>query len=151
VIVHVAVAVSYGCSVRAGSDCDTVVEVLRVPQGVAVLDAAARGRGRLCNPAPPLCVTSVVMNTLSAQCSGVCSCGAVCLGVYVHVALRFPQAAVCGSERALLRCCVAVVLRVAVLLSVALRWMVPVAVSGSSRAAAVAMRRSVRSGCGAVS
>jgi hypothetical protein len=87
VIVHVAVAVSHCCNVRAGSDCGTVVEVLCVPPGVAALYAAARGRGLVCNAAPPLCVTSVVTSTLAVQCSGVCSCGAVCLGVCVHVAV----------------------------------------------------------------
>jgi hypothetical protein len=87
VIVHVAVAVSHCCSVRVGSDCNTAVEVLCVPPGVAALDAAARGRGRVCDAAPPLCVTSMVTSTLSVQCSGVCSCGAVCLGVCVYVAL----------------------------------------------------------------
>ncbi len=80
-IVHVAVAVSHCCSVRAGSDCNTVVEVLCVPP------AAARGRGRVCNAAPPLFVTSLVTSTLSVQCSDVCSCGAVCLGVCVPMSL----------------------------------------------------------------
>ncbi len=86
-IVHVAVAVSHCCSVRAGSDSDTVVEVLCVQPGVAALDAAARGRGRVCSAAPPLCATLLVTSVLSVQCSGVCSCGAVCLGVCVYAAL----------------------------------------------------------------
>jgi hypothetical protein len=63
------------------------VEVLCVPPGVAALDAAARGRGRVCDAAPPLCVTSMVTSTLRVQCSGVCNCGAVCLGVCVYVVL----------------------------------------------------------------
>jgi hypothetical protein len=89
-IVHVAVAVLHCCSVRGGSDCNTVLQVLCVLSGVAALYAAARGRGRVCNAAPPLCVTSLVMSVLSVQCSGVCSCGAVYLGVCVYVSLRFP-------------------------------------------------------------
>ncbi len=84
---YVAVAVSHCCSVRAGNDCDTVLQVLCVLPGVAALDAAARGRGRVCNAALPLCVTSLVTSVLSVECSGVCSCGAVCLGVCVSVAL----------------------------------------------------------------
>ncbi len=84
---HVAVAVSHCCSVRAGSDCDTVLQVLCVPPGVAALDAAARGRGRVCTAALPLCVTSVVTSVLSVQCSGVCSFGAVYLGVCVCCSL----------------------------------------------------------------
>ncbi len=84
VIVHVAVAVSHCCSVRAGSDCDTVLQVLCVPAGVAALAGAARGRGRVFNAAPPLCVTTMVPSVLSVECSGVCSCGAVCLGVCVY-------------------------------------------------------------------
>ncbi len=87
VIVHVAVAVSHCCSVRAGSDCDTVLQVLCALPGVAALDAAARGRGRVCNAAPPLCVTSVVTSVFSVQCSGARICGAVYLGVCVYVAL----------------------------------------------------------------
>jgi hypothetical protein len=87
VIVYVAVAVSHCCSVRTGSDCDTAVEVLRVPPGVAALDAAARGRGRVCNAVLLSCITSLVTSTLSVQRSGVCSCGAVCVGVCVYVAL----------------------------------------------------------------
>jgi hypothetical protein len=63
---HVSCAVSHSCSVRADSDCNTVVEVLYVPPGVAALDAAARGRGRVCNAAPPLCVTTVLTSTSSA-------------------------------------------------------------------------------------
>jgi hypothetical protein len=54
--------------------------------GVSALDAAARDCGRVCNAALPLCTFSVT-STLSVQCSGVCSCGAVCLGVCVYVAL----------------------------------------------------------------
>ncbi len=81
---HVAVAVSHCYSVRAGSDCDTVLQVLCVPPGVAALDAAARGRGRVCNAAPPLCVTSLVTSTLSVQCSG---CVATALCVWVSVCM----------------------------------------------------------------
>jgi hypothetical protein len=55
VILHVAVAVSHCCRVRADSDCNTVLQVLCVPPGVAALDAAARGRGRVRSAAPPLC------------------------------------------------------------------------------------------------
>jgi hypothetical protein len=77
VIVHVAVAVLHCCSARADSACNTVVQVLGVPPRAAALYAAARSRGRVCNAAPPLCVTSVVTSTLSVQCSGVCSCGVV--------------------------------------------------------------------------
>ncbi len=54
-------------------------------RGVAALDAGARGRGRVCTAAPPLCVTTVVTSALSVQCSGVCSCGAAWLGVSVSV------------------------------------------------------------------
>jgi hypothetical protein len=79
--------VSHYCSVRADSDCDAVVEVLFVPPAVATLDAAARGRGRVCNAAPPLCVASVVTSMLGVQWSDVRSCGAVCLDVCVYVAL----------------------------------------------------------------
>ncbi len=104
----VSCAVSHCCSVRADSDCNTVVEVLCVPPGVAALDAAAWCRWWVCDAAPPLCVTSVLTSTSSVQCSGVCSCGAACLGVCVYVTLRSPWAAVCGSERVLLCCCVAV-------------------------------------------
>jgi hypothetical protein len=84
---HVSCAVSHCCSVRADSDCNTVVEVLCVPPGVAALDAAAWCCGRVCNAAPPLCVTTVLTSTLSVQCSGVCSCGAACLGVCVYATL----------------------------------------------------------------
>jgi hypothetical protein len=80
-------AVSRCCSVRADSDCNTVVEVLCVPPGVAALDAAAWCRGWVCDAAPPLCVTTVLTSTSSVQCSGVCSCGAACLGVCVYVTL----------------------------------------------------------------
>jgi hypothetical protein len=66
------VAVCHRCRVRADSDCNTVLQVLCVPLGVAALDAAARGRGRVCNAAPPLCVASVVTRTLGVQCSAVC-------------------------------------------------------------------------------
>jgi hypothetical protein len=60
--------------------------------------------------------------------------------------------AVCGSERRLLCCCVAVSLwGCVVVCGTALHWTVAAAVSGSSRAAAVVLRRSVRNGCGAVS
>ena len=86
-----AVAVSHCCSVRAGSDCDTVLQVLCVPPGVAALDAAARGRGWVCNTAPRLCVTSLVTSVLSVQCSGVCSCGAVCLRVCACLLFDFPE------------------------------------------------------------
>jgi hypothetical protein len=73
--VHVAVAVSRCCNVRAGSDSNTVVEVLYMPPGVAALDAAAWCCGWVCNVVPPLCVTTVLTSMLSVQCSGVCSCG----------------------------------------------------------------------------
>jgi hypothetical protein len=63
--VSCAVTVSHCCSVRADSDCNSVVEVLCVPPGVPALDAAAHGRGWVCNAAPPLCVTTVVTSTLS--------------------------------------------------------------------------------------
>ena len=86
-----AVVVYVCCSVRADSDCVTVVEVLCVPPGVAALDAAARGRGRVCNAAPPLCVPTVVMSTFSVQCSGVCSCGAVCLRVCACLLFDFRE------------------------------------------------------------
>ncbi len=79
----VSCTLSHCCSVRADSDCDTVVEVLCVPPGVAALDAAAWFRGWVCNAAPPLCVTSVLTSTLSVQCC----CGAACLGVGVYVTL----------------------------------------------------------------
>ncbi len=52
----VSYAVLHCCSVRADSDCSTVVEVLCVPPGVSALDAAAWCRGRVCDAAPPLCV-----------------------------------------------------------------------------------------------
>ncbi len=110
-IVRVAAAVSHCCSVRTGSDCDTVLQVLCVPPGVAALDAAARGRGGVCNAALPLCITSVVTR--------------------------------CVCVAALLCCCVAVC-------GTALHWTVGAAVSGSSRAAAVEMCRSLRRGYGAV-
>ncbi len=77
----VSCAVLHCCSVRADSDCNTVVEVLCVPPGVATLDAAAWCRGWVCDAAPPLRVTTVLTSTLSVQCCGVCSCGAACLDV----------------------------------------------------------------------
>jgi hypothetical protein len=123
-----------------------VVEVFCVPPEVAALDAAARGRGRVCKAALPLCVTAVVTSTLSVQCGGVCSC------VWVSVCMsrfdfRERQCAVVS-----VRCCVAASLRCcAAVCGTALHWTVAVAVSGSSRAAAVAMLGSLRSGCGAVS
>ncbi len=81
-IVHVAVAVSHCCSVTADSDCDTVVEVLCVPPGVAALGPGACGRGRVCNAAPPLCVTTVLTSVSSVQCSAACiGGGAVCVWV----------------------------------------------------------------------
>jgi hypothetical protein len=83
----VSCAVLHCCSVRADSDCNTVVEVLCVPLRVAALDAAGWCRGRVCDAAPPLCVTTVLTSTLSVQCSGVCSCDAACLGVCVYVTL----------------------------------------------------------------
>ncbi len=55
VIVHVAVAVLHCCSVRAGNDCDTVLQVLCVPPGVAALDAAARGLAVVGGCALPRC------------------------------------------------------------------------------------------------
>jgi hypothetical protein len=81
VIVHVAIAVLHCCSVRASSDCCVC--------GVAALDAAACGRGRVCDAAPPLCVTTVLRCCWApgVQCIGVCSCDAVCLDVCVYVAL----------------------------------------------------------------
>jgi hypothetical protein len=82
VIVGFAVAVSHCYRVRADSDCDAVVEVLFVPPAVATLDAAARGRGRVCNAAPPLCVASVVTSMLGVQWSGVllfCMCIPCCI------------------------------------------------------------------------
>jgi hypothetical protein len=86
-LVSCVVSTLYCCSVRADSDCNTVVEVLCVPPGVAALDAAAWCHGLVCNAAPPLCVTTVLTSTLSVQCSGVCSCGAACLGICVYVTL----------------------------------------------------------------
>jgi hypothetical protein len=79
------VAAYHRCRVRADSDCNTVLQVLCVLPGVAALDAAACCRRRVCNAVPPLCVTTVLTSVLSVQCSGVCSCGAVCLGVCVYV------------------------------------------------------------------
>ncbi len=84
---HVAVAVSQCCSVRAGSDCDTVLRVLCVLPGVAALDAATRGRGRVSTAAPPLCVASLMTSVLSAQCSGVCEAAALCVWVSVCMLL----------------------------------------------------------------
>jgi hypothetical protein len=86
-LVSCAVSMLHCCSVRAGSDCNTVVEVLCVPPGVATLDAAAWCRGLVCDAAPPLRVTTVLTSTLGVQCSGVCSCGAAYLDVSVHVTL----------------------------------------------------------------
>jgi hypothetical protein len=51
--------------------------------GVAALDAGDCGRGRVCNVAPPLRVSTVQTNMLGVQCSGVCSCSAVCMDVCV--------------------------------------------------------------------
>ncbi len=83
----VSCVVLYCCNLRADSDGNTVVEVLCVLLGVAALDAAAWCRGRVCNAAPTLCATTGLTSTLSVQCSSVCSCGAACLGVCVHVTL----------------------------------------------------------------
>jgi hypothetical protein len=83
----VSCVVLHCCSVRADSDCNTVVEVLCVSPEVAARHAAAWCRGRVCDAAPPLCVTTVLTSTLSVQCSGVCRSGAACLGVCVHVTL----------------------------------------------------------------
>ncbi len=71
-IEHVTVAVSNCCSVRADNACNTVLEVLCVPPGVAALDAAGCGRRLVCTAALPFCVTSLVTRTLSVQCSDVC-------------------------------------------------------------------------------
>ncbi len=136
-IVHVAVAVSHCCSIRADSDCDIVLQVFCVRSGCAGLY-----RGLVCNAAPPSCVTTVLTSTLSVQCSGVCSSGAVCLGVCVSVLLfdfRERQCAVVSV------CCSVAVC------GPSLHWTVAAAVSGCSRTAAVAMRSSLRSECGAVS
>jgi hypothetical protein len=119
-------------------------------RGVAALDAAARGRGRVCNAAPPLCIACVVTSTLSVECSGVCSCGAAWLGVSVSVLFFDFRERPCAVVS--VRCCVAVSLSGCVAMRcAALHWTVAVAVSGSSRAVAVAMRMSWRSGCSAVS
>jgi hypothetical protein len=94
---------------------------------VCALDAAA---------APPSCVTMVLTGMFGVKCGCVRRCGAVCLNVCVF----------CFRERQ----CVAVLLCRCVC-GTALHWTVAVAVSGSSRTEAAAMRRSLRSGCGAVS
>ncbi len=102
-----AVAVSHCCSARADSDCNTVAEVLCAPPGVAALDAAAHGRGRVCNAALPLCVTSVVTSRLSVQCIGVCSCGAVCFCVlFCFRERQCAVVSVCCCVAVLLCCCV---------------------------------------------
>jgi hypothetical protein len=119
------------CSVRADSDCSTVVEVLCVPPGVVALDAAARGRGRVCTAALPSCITSLVTSTLSVQCSGVCNCGAVWVSLTCYSLIAVGDSV---WSPVLLCCCVAVC-------GTALHWTVAVAVSGSSRTVAVAMRR----------
>ena len=93
---HVAVAVSHCCSVRAGSDCDTVLQVLCVLPGVAALYAAARGRGRVCTAALLSCITSLVTSVLSLRCSGVCVAAALCVWVSVCM-LLFDSAS--GSVR----------------------------------------------------
>jgi hypothetical protein len=54
---------------------------------VAALDAAACGRGRVCNAALPLCVITVLTSILGVQCGGMRRCDAVCLDVCVYVAL----------------------------------------------------------------
>jgi hypothetical protein len=53
--------------------------------GVVVLDAADCGSGQVCNAVLPLCVTTVLASILGVKCSGVRSCGAVCLDVDVCV------------------------------------------------------------------
>ncbi len=62
-IVHVAVAVSHCCSVRAGSDCNTVVEVLCAEWLRWTLLLAVMGG--VCNAAPPLHDTTVLTSMLS--------------------------------------------------------------------------------------
>jgi hypothetical protein len=88
------------------------------------------------------------------QCSDVRRCGAVCLDVCVCYSLISASCSA-GSERALLyRCAAAVAACVCVRVCVcgtALHWAVAAAVSGSSRAAAAGIRRSLRSNCDAVS
>ncbi len=103
----VSCAVSHCCSVGADSDCNTVVEVLCVPPGVAALDAAAWCCGRVFNAAPPLCVTTVLTSTLSVQCSGVCSCGAACMFLSDCRWQQCVVVSVCCCIAVLLRCCVA--------------------------------------------
>jgi hypothetical protein len=70
-------------SVRACVCCDGTLVGLRKCEESWLLAVVG---GRVCNAAPPLCVTTVT-SMLSVQCSGVCSCGAVCLEVCVYVAL----------------------------------------------------------------
>jgi hypothetical protein len=84
--------------------------------GVAALDAAARGRGQMCNAAPPLCVTAVLTSMLGVRCSGVRCVFGLCV--------CYSLIAVGGSLLVVsVRCCAAVLLCccVAVLLCVALR------------------------------
>ncbi len=82
-----AVDCSYVCvSPRCVHAC--VTAALQWESGVALcVFLAVVGRGRVCNAAPPLCVTTVLTSMLGALCSGVRSCGAVCLDVCVYVAL----------------------------------------------------------------
>jgi hypothetical protein len=80
----------------------------------------------------------------------VCVAAALCVWVSVCMLLFDFRAWQCAVVS--VRCCVAVLLCCCVAVcGTALHWTVAAAVSDSSRAAAVAMRRSLRSGCGAVS
>jgi hypothetical protein len=81
--------------------------------GVAALDAADCGRGRVCIAAPPLCVTTVVTSTLIVQCNGVRSCCCVCALLFD---CREQQCAVvsvwrCGAVALGCCCCVCVCVR----------------------------------------
>jgi hypothetical protein len=85
VILHVAVAVSRCCRVRADSDCNTVVQLLCVRSGCA---------GRCCLRlwagvqfrAAVVCYYCADKH-VSVECSGVRRWGAVCLDVCVYVSL----------------------------------------------------------------
>jgi hypothetical protein len=90
-----------------------------------------------------------------------CVFGCLCV-CYTLIAVSGSVLAVrvCCCAAVLLRCCVAALLCCSVAVSLcrcvamfgtALHWTAAAAVSGSSRAAAVAMHRSLRSGCGAIS
>jgi hypothetical protein len=81
----------------------------------------------------------------------VCAAAALCVWVSACLLLFDFRERQCAVVSVLCRCVAVSLCRCVAVCGTALHWTVAAAVSGSSRAAAVAMLGSLRSGCGAVS